>query len=208
MGVMRVVLKAGTLVLTPETEAEKNDFRAWLDQHQDHVFHLPAGSERGGALHDMGVRAEACREPINIVFDAADTRWQPISNLALTPFDLHGRRYASIEGFWQSLKCDSETERDRIATLWGPEAKRAAPDPTPSTFVYEGRTYTTGTYDHWGLMREACAAKFTQNEEARAALLATGSRPLVHRVRRDSRIIPGDLMAGIWMRIRATLTAP
>jgi hypothetical protein len=38
--------------------------------------------------------------------------------------------------------------------------------------------------------------------------LATGSRPLVHRVRRDSRIIPGDLMAGIWMRIRATLTAP
>jgi len=34
---------------------------------------------------------------------------------------------------------------------------------------------------------------------------ATGNRPLVHRMRRDSRTIPGALMADIWMRIRQKL---
>jgi hypothetical protein len=44
-----------------------------------------ADRTRGGALLDLGVREEACREPINIVFDQGDPRWQPISNLALAP---------------------------------------------------------------------------------------------------------------------------
>jgi predicted NAD-dependent protein-ADP-ribosyltransferase YbiA (DUF1768 family) len=54
-------------------------------------------------------------------------------------------------------------------------------------------------------MKQACRAKFTQNAEARAALLSTGERPLTHRVRRDSATIPGVIMADIWTRIRATL---
>jgi hypothetical protein len=54
-------------------------------------------------------------------------------------------------------------------------------------------------------MDRACRAKFTQNWEARSALLATGGRPLVHRMRRDSRTIPGVIMADIWMRIRSSL---
>jgi hypothetical protein len=54
-------------------------------------------------------------------------------------------------------------------------------------------------------MEQACRAKFSQNEEARTALLATGRRPLVHRMRRDSRTIPGVIMADIWMRIRDRL---
>ena len=62
-----------------------------------------------------------------------------------------------------------------------------------------------GTRDHWCLMERACAAKFTQNEVARAALRDTGSRPLEHRLRRDSRTIPGAVMADIWMRLRAKL---
>ena len=35
-----------------------------------------------------------------------------------------------------------------------------------------------------------------------AVLLSTGERPLMHRTRRDSRTIPGVVMADIWMRIR------
>jgi predicted NAD-dependent protein-ADP-ribosyltransferase YbiA (DUF1768 family) len=205
---MRVILKSKTLVLSPETEAETRDFQSWLERHRDHVFHLASGSERGGALHDMGVKADACREPINIVLAAGDARWRPISNLALTPFELDGRRYASVEGFWQGLKTESAPERKRIAALWGAEAKRAISGAAPSTFVYDGRTHTTGTHEHWGLMHRACTAKFTHNNEARTALLATGDRPLVHRVRRDSTIIPGALMADIWMRVRATLKTP
>jgi predicted NAD-dependent protein-ADP-ribosyltransferase YbiA (DUF1768 family) len=55
------------------------------------------------------------------------------------------------------------------------------------------------------LMRRACKAKFEQNENARAALLGTGTRPLVHLVRPDSRTIPGVVMADIWMKLRADL---
>jgi hypothetical protein len=54
-------------------------------------------------------------------------------------------------------------------------------------------------------MRRACEAKLAQNDDARAALLATGERPLVHRVRHDSRSIPGVVMADIWMALRARL---
>jgi hypothetical protein len=54
-------------------------------------------------------------------------------------------------------------------------------------------------------MERACQSKFTQNDEAREALLATGRRPLQHKLRRDSKSIPGVIMADIWMRIRSKL---
>jgi predicted NAD-dependent protein-ADP-ribosyltransferase YbiA (DUF1768 family) len=54
-------------------------------------------------------------------------------------------------------------------------------------------------------MAEACRAKFTQHAGAREALLSTGSRLLTHRTRRDSRTIPGALMADIWMRLRGQI---
>ena len=40
-------------------------------------------------------------------------------------------------------------------------------------------------------------AKFEQSEAAQTALLSTGMRPLVHQMRRDSRTIPGVVMADI-----------
>jgi predicted NAD-dependent protein-ADP-ribosyltransferase YbiA (DUF1768 family) len=54
-------------------------------------------------------------------------------------------------------------------------------------------------------MRRACLAKFTQNADAATALRATGERPLIHVVRRDSRTIPGVVMAAIWMDLRGGL---
>lgn len=202
---MRVLLKPAFLVVLPDDEAETDAFQTWAAAHQDHVFHLTADAGGSGVLRDVGLRADACREPINIVFDTSPERWRPISNLALTPFELDGRSYASVEGFWQGLKVDNPAERERIAALWGKEAKNAGPREWPPTFVYEGLTYPSGAHPHWKLMRRACKAKFSQNAEARAALRATGTRPLTHKVRRDSRTIPGALMADIWMRIRAKL---
>jgi predicted NAD-dependent protein-ADP-ribosyltransferase YbiA (DUF1768 family) len=204
---MRVLLKPELLVVLPDTEAETGVFHAWASAHQDHIFHLTADANGSGVLRGLGLRSDACRDPINIVFEINDARFQPVSNLALAPFDLDGRRYASVEGFWQGLKSDSAAERARIAALWGLEAKSAGPRVWPPTFDYEGQTYPSGAYPHWKLMRRACEAKFSQNAEARAALLATGDRPLTHKVRRDSRTIPGALMADIWMRIRAKLAS-
>ena len=51
-------------------------------------------------------------------------------------------------------------------------------------------------------MAEACGARFTQHTGAREALQSTRSRPLTHRTRRDSKTIPGALMADTWMRLR------
>jgi predicted NAD-dependent protein-ADP-ribosyltransferase YbiA (DUF1768 family) len=203
---MRVILKPGALILAPETEQEREEFAIWRDSARGHVFYLETSSGRGGALHDLGAREDACREPINIVFDTTDARWRPISNLALTPFTLRGMSYASVEAFWQGLKLHADDERARVAVLWGKPAKGAAAGvPESREFTYQGQTYASGGPGHQALMVEACRAKFAQNLEARDALLSTGDRPLVHVTRRDSKTIPGALMADIWMRIRSEL---
>src|SRR6266853_2480431 len=62
-----------------------------------------------------------------------------LSNFAATPFNYHGRRYASLEGFWQMMKYPENEEdprarfpglqwpctREEVAQMTGFEAKRA-----------------------------------------------------------------------------------
>jgi hypothetical protein len=178
----------------------------WVETHADHVFCLQSKDGMNSLLRDLGPRPEACREPINVVSTAKDEVIRLISNLAHTPFELHGRTYASVEGFWQGLKFPGEADRQRIAPLHGTEAKRAGEGaPEADIFEYQGQMVRVGTYEHWSLMHQACWAKFSQHGEARRALLSTGARPLVHRVRRGSRTIPGAVMAEIWMKVRARL---
>lgn len=208
---MKVLLKDGLIVLVPETAAEAEEVALWKAVHADHVLvvrpdHRPdiAGIE----LHDLGVRAEACREPLNVVSHSADPRCRVISNLANTPFALDGRRYRSVESFWQGLKFASDAERRRIAKLDGDDARQAgAKQGYGATVAYEGQEIPVGAWAHWQLMARACEAKFDQSTEAREALLATGHRPLVHIVRVDSKAIPGAIMAQIWMRIRDQVRA-
>jgi hypothetical protein len=202
---MRVILKTGLLALVPETDDEKRALSEWQAAMNDHVLHVLGATAKGVSLHDLGTKDQACREPINVVFDHAD-RWQPISNLAKTPFVLRGQAYASVEGFWQSLKFVDDADRLRVAKLWGRDAKMAARGRSePTSFTVDDRTITTGTAAHRRLMLEACRAKFNQHHLARECLLATGERPLMHRTRRDSATIPGVLMADIWMRVRSAL---
>lgn len=145
-------------------------------------------------------------EPINITYDSTPMPLRLISNLAETAFELDGRCYASVEGFWQGIKLAGEEDRLEVAGLAGHAAKNAGPKVEPGDrIVYEGREIVVGTIDHWALMERANLAKFEQDEDARAALLSTGVRPLVHRVKPDSRTIPGIVMADIWMRIRERL---
>jgi predicted NAD-dependent protein-ADP-ribosyltransferase YbiA (DUF1768 family) len=201
---MRVLLNPGVLVLVPETPTELASFTAWSAETNGHVFHLIAQTS-GAALHDLGPHENACREPLNISYQPGSP-WLPISNLALTPFFLDGRHYVSIEGFWQGLKFVDDHDRRRIATLYGVAAKHAgdAAQPHPH-FHYQGKEIAVGTPAHWALMERACRAKFQSNADANQALLATGDRWLTHRMRLDSRTIPGVIMADIWMRIRADL---
>lgn len=203
---MKVRLKQNLLFVTGETPEEIRDLAEWAGHHVDHVFSLFVQDEQSLRLTDLGAKEHACREEINVVSTASDQAIRLLSNFAETPFELDGRTYASVEGFWQALKFVDESKRREIARLAGPAARRAGADVSqPETFTYERRTIRAGTPEHWRLMALACWAKFSQHEEAQRALLQTGERPLVHKTRHDSRTIPGAIMAEIWMRIRARL---
>jgi len=203
---MQVILSKNRLVLLPENETDSATLRAWEQENLGHAF---VAAHPGGEAHVMtslGPREEACREPINITSRAADPTLRLISNFAPAPFTMDGRDYACVEAFWQGLKFETEAQRRRMAVMSGPEARRAGEEQGYGEHItYEGKTFTPGTWEHWALMERACRAKFTQNAEAAAALLATGQRPLEHKVRRDSRTIPGVIMAQIWMRLRNDL---
>lgn len=192
----------GAIVVGGEDAAE---LAALARLPQRHLFVL----SRTGAsivLHDCGEEDMVRQTPINI-FSQAAPPLDLISNFAATPFELDGVAYASVEGFWQCFRYDDAAERGRVAGLAGAAAKQAGRKEPPESFVYDGQAVRWGTWAHWQLMRRACAAKFAQNEAARAALIATAGRPLTHRTRADSRSIPNAVMAQIWMEIRAGLVA-
>jgi len=203
---MKALLKSGVIVLVPEPDDDTDSFADWRAAATEHVFVLRAQERGGTVLHDLGPREDACREPLNIGYRSTDWRITLISNFAPTPFELDGRVYASVEGFWQGLKFPSAADRRRVAQLYGGAAKRAGEEAIPAeSFKYEGQRITPGTHAHWKLMEWACWAKFTQHDEARSALVATGARPLTHVMRRDSTTIPGAIMSQIWTRIRTRL---
>jgi predicted NAD-dependent protein-ADP-ribosyltransferase YbiA (DUF1768 family) len=203
---MRVLLKNRLLVLVPETPEEVTRLGEWQAAQADHVLYLRSPGGEGLALHDLGPRSDACREPIQVSSRSIDPTARWIGNFAPTPFTLDSREYRCVEAFWQGLKFQNGLERRRVAELDGPAARKAGQaQPYGATVTYEGCEIPVGAWEHWELMERACWAKFTQHEEARAALLSTGDRPLQHRMRRDSRTIPGAIMAEIWMRIRRKL---
>jgi predicted NAD-dependent protein-ADP-ribosyltransferase YbiA (DUF1768 family) len=203
---MKALLKASVLVLVPEDGDDPAEIAAWREAHAEHVFAVRLQASGGTVLHDLGPSEDARREPLNVSSRAGDWRVRLISNFAPAPFELDGRAYASVEGFWQGLKFPNESDRRRIGQLIAGAAKRAGEEAVPApTFTYDGVTYIPGTFGHWKLMERACWAKFSQNEDARHALLATGYRPLEHVMRHDSTTIPGAIMAQIWMRIRRRL---
>lgn len=203
---MKVILKERLFVVIAESDNEKEAAAPWVSAADGHVFVLKRQDDRTFRMVDLGPLAEACREPINVTSRSSDPQICLISNLAHTPFKLDGRFYASVEAFWQGLKFPDEAKRAEIAALHGHQARLAgAQAEEAEEFQYDGRRVRTGTFDHWQLMHRACLAKFEQNAEANAALLSTGERPLEHIVRRDSKNIPGVIMAGIWMKIRSKL---
>lgn len=203
---MKVRLKSNILVMTGETPAEIRELQEWSQRQDGFVFALKCQDAQTVRLTCLGARADACRQPINITSRSPDAAVQLISNLASTPFELDGERYESIEAYWQGLKFPELERRRTIGLLSGQEARRAGFDAVPANVIqYAGREVRVGTAEHWHLMAIACWAKFNQNSAARDALLSTGERPLEHRMRRDSRNIPGVVMADIWMKVRRRL---
>ena len=121
-----------------------------------------------------------------------------LSNFAATPFEFRGKRYASLEGFWQMMKYPEGDDdpratfgglswrytREQVAQMTGFEAKRAgvlAEDNMERMGIdwvtFEGKRMeykpkTPG--EHYRLIVEATWAKVRQNAEVTKVLLATG----------------------------------
>ena len=97
----------------------------------------------------------------------AEYRW--LSNFYLCRVEWEGRVYGSAEAAYQSGKYPA-TERDVFTTLDPDPAKKLARTKPYDTAAWEARKERT--------MREVVTAKFSQNPELAAKLLATGDRLL------------------------------
>ena len=149
-----------------------------------------------------------------------------LSNFAATPFTLHGKRYASVEGFWQMMLYPEGPDdprakirvpwphtRDQVAQMTSFEAKEAG------TFAenimtqlgidwvtFEGRRMVYRSRekaDHYRLIVEAMRAKLEQNPRVRKVLLSTGDLILRPDHIQETDAPPEWRYFEIWMQLRA-----
>lgn len=121
-----------------------------------------------------------------------------LSNFAATPFLFHGKKYASLEGFWQMMKYpegpdDARSKfpaiewkftRDQVAQLTAFDAKKAGDLGSKNMakmridwVTFEGRRLPYRPEkpgDHYRLIVAATREKVRQNPEVQRVLLATG----------------------------------
>ncbi len=136
-----------------------------------------------------------------------------LSNFAATPFVFRGKRYASLEGFWQMMLYPEGPQdprarypglewahsRAQVAGMSGFEAKRAGTLAEQNMrkmgidwVSFEGRRFPyrpARPGRHYALIVAATWAKVRQNPEVRKVLLATGDLVLKpdHREEPDAR---------------------
>ena len=151
------------------------------------------------------------KETINIGFKGETETEQMLSNLAPTPFELNGKSYASVEGFWQSLKfSEKNDERNKIANLSGIEAKKAGRKAKEvREFEYQSQKFQVGSEEHQELMRKAIKAKLEQNYHVLNLLLKTGDKKITHilktpdgQILPDSKTIPRAKFCDFLMELR------
>jgi len=121
-----------------------------------------------------------------------------LSNFAATPFVFHGRRNASLEGFWQMMKYPENQNdpratfpglrwaytRAQVAQLTGFEAKKAGTLAEQnmktmgiSWVTFDGKRFEYRPAvpgEHYRLIVEATREKVSQNPEVKKVLLSTG----------------------------------
>jgi predicted NAD-dependent protein-ADP-ribosyltransferase YbiA (DUF1768 family) len=122
-----------------------------------------------------------------------------LSNFAPTPFTIHGKRYASLEGFWQMMKYPEDPRdpratfpgvqwaytREQVAQLTSFAAKHAG-DLAETNMAKMGITWVSFEGKrmeyrpaqpgaHYQLIVAATREKVRQNPQVRSVLLATGN---------------------------------
>lgn len=155
-----------------------------------------------------------------------------LSNFAATPFELDGKRYASVEGFWQMMHYPEGLEdergrdkrvtwkftREQVAQMTAFDAKSAGTlaDANERTLgidwvSYNGKRFpyksaTPG--EHYKLILAAMRAKLDQNPEVKRILLATGDLKLRPDHVQEPDAPPEWRYYEIWMQLRTELQKP
>jgi predicted NAD-dependent protein-ADP-ribosyltransferase YbiA (DUF1768 family) len=149
-----------------------------------------------------------------------------LSNFAATPFTYRGRRYASVEGFWQAMLYPEGPDdprarfpglewphtRDEVAAMTAFEAKRAGDLAERNMLAmgigwvsFEGRRFpyrAARPGRHHRLILAAMREKLRQNPEVRRVLLATGDLVLRPDHRQAMDDPPEWRYCEIWTRMR------
>lgn len=152
-----------------------------------------------------------------------------LSNFAATPFTLRGRRYASVEGFWQMMlypeadddpraKCPGVVwrhTRDQVAQMTSFEAKEAGTLAEENmrrmgiawvTFGGRRMPYRSSRKgEHYRLIVEAMRAKLEQNPKVQEILLATGDLVLLPDHVEEAGAPAEWRYCEIWMNLRTEL---
>lgn len=152
-----------------------------------------------------------------------------LSNFAATPFELYGKRYASVEGFWQMMLYpegpDDERAKDKrvtwkytreqVAQMTAFEAKSAGTlaEENMKTLGIDWATFDGKRFpycsatpgEHYKLILAAMRAKADQNPEVKRILLATGDLTLKPDHHGEPNPPPEWKYYEIWMQIRKEL---
>jgi hypothetical protein len=152
-----------------------------------------------------------------------------LSNFAPTPFVFRGKRYASLEGFWQMMKYPEGPDdprakfpgvewkytRDQVTQMVSFEAKRAG-DLGEANMKKMGITWVSfeGKHfeykpakpgEHYKLIVAAMWEKVKQNPEVKKVLLATGDLVLKPDHHQEPNPPAAWRYFEIWMQIRSDL---
>jgi len=152
-----------------------------------------------------------------------------LSNFAGTPFTFRGRRYASVEGFWQMMLYPEGPgdpramaagitwphTREEVAQMIGFEAKDAG-DAAEANMrkmridwvTFEGKRIeyrSKRKARHYDLIVAAMRAKMEQNPKVREILLATGGLTLLPDHIQEAEAPAEWQYFRIWMEIRGEL---
>ena len=152
-----------------------------------------------------------------------------LSNFAATPFTFRGKRYASLEGFWQMMKFPDGNDdprakfaalnwphtREQVAMMTGFEAKRAGDLGSDNMkrmgiawVTFEGRRMEyreNARGEFYQLIAAATREKVRQNPGVRKVLLATGDLVLKPDHRQETNAPPAWRYYEILTEIRAEL---
>jgi predicted NAD-dependent protein-ADP-ribosyltransferase YbiA (DUF1768 family) len=152
-----------------------------------------------------------------------------LSNFAPTPFTYRGKKYASLEGFWQMMLypegpddprakapgVEWKYSRQQVAQMTAFEAKSAGTLAEENMkkigidwVTFEGRRFTyrsPSRGEHYRLIVDAMRAKVEQNENVRRVLMQTGDLILKPDHHGELNAPPEWRYYEILMQIRSTL---